>query len=274
MKKSPPGSRSWQRSTPVERACAHCQGSLPGENILRVWKQRGETLAALLRRVREERGIAPQEKLTYAGRLDPMAEGEVLLLTGAARFEKERYIGLSKTYRFEVLLGVSTDTYDTLGIITNTQIPIIKEVTQETITEEMGKLKNEKLPYPPFSSKPIDGVPLFTKAKEGTLPDNLPMQRSAADDIVFLKSREVSCGELAQTIIADIKKVEGDFRQKAIIEGWRSLMNDPCATSLQLLSFETTVPSGVYIRSIAHEIGKRLGIPTLAHRIIRTKIHE
>src|SRR4051812_15345092 len=60
------------------------------------------------------------QKIAYAGRLDPMAEGLLLLLIGNETKKRKDYEALSKTYEFSILLGISTDTYDLLGKIKET----------------------------------------------------------------------------------------------------------------------------------------------------------
>jgi len=57
-------------------------------------------------------------KLSFAGRLDPMAEGLLLVLEGEENKDRKRFENLDKTYEFSILFGVTTDTYDLLGKIT------------------------------------------------------------------------------------------------------------------------------------------------------------
>src|ERR1700744_4448739 len=54
---------------------------------------------------------------SYAGRLDPMATGLLLVLLGDECKKKESYTGLNKEYGVEVLLDLGSDTGDTLGMI-------------------------------------------------------------------------------------------------------------------------------------------------------------
>jgi tRNA pseudouridine55 synthase len=142
------------------------------DGVFPIYKKAGETLAELLIRFRQELLLSPVVPVTYAGRLDPMAEGLVLLLVGTYCKRKDEFLGLDKAYTFEVLFGVATDSYDMLGLITDT-----KEIlpTEEEIQKAISEIKNKTIfSYPPFSSKPVDGVPLFTHAKEGALPEILP----------------------------------------------------------------------------------------------------
>ena len=67
------------------------------------YKNIGETPLECLERVRLEYGKAPEVPMTYAGRLDPMAEGLLLVLSGKELQNKDKYLGLPKTYEFEVL---------------------------------------------------------------------------------------------------------------------------------------------------------------------------
>jgi tRNA U55 pseudouridine synthase TruB len=85
-------------------------------NVFGLYKPAGWTpLQALLelKRVRPELADIP---LTYAGRLDPMAEGLLLVLGGEKVHEKDTYLGLDKTYTVTALLGIETDSFDLLGM--------------------------------------------------------------------------------------------------------------------------------------------------------------
>lgn len=238
--------------------------------ILRVWKKRGETLAVLLERIRKEYAISPETKITYAGRLDPMAEGEMILLVGEARFSKEAFLKLPKTYRFEVLLGVATDTYDALGLITDSLFSF-PEINNEDIEAACSFLRSTILPYPPFSSKPVDGTPLFVHARTGGTPIDAPLQTATPTIFRYRGKREVALSSLVDEIIMDVRLVQGDFRQEEIIRGWETIRHTFPHQTVQLFSFEATVPSGVYIRSIAHAFGERIGVPSLAFSITRTR---
>ena len=56
--------------------------NLSGE-VLNLYKQMGETPRERLERLRKEKSEYAHEVLSYAGRLDPMAEGVLLCLVGA-----------------------------------------------------------------------------------------------------------------------------------------------------------------------------------------------
>src|SRR3989344_2406007 len=83
--------------------------------LYNLYKPRGETpLERLSNFLRKEK---IKEKAAYMGRLDPMAEGVLLIATGDDIKKREEFLNLDKEYEFSALFGFSTDTYDILGKI-------------------------------------------------------------------------------------------------------------------------------------------------------------
>jgi len=142
-------------------------------DILNLYKERGETP---LQRIERYRTAHPEYKnvpMSYAGRLDPMAEGVLLVLAGEANKRKSEFLGFEKEYTFDVLFGFSTDTYDLLGVLADSvtrashkavRVPLLLEY----VSQMPGKRAQK---YPPFSSKPLEGVPLFVRARKGELEE-------------------------------------------------------------------------------------------------------
>jgi tRNA pseudouridine55 synthase len=236
------------------------------DGVLLVLKKRSETLRALLERVRKEYEIDIKTPVTYAGRLDPMAEGLMVLLVGGRCKDKDTFLGLPKRYTFEVLFGVGTDTYDTLGEITALEI---KDVSESAIQSVLLEIKGrESWSYPPFSSIPVDGKPLFAHARAGTLPTELPIKKGEIFELTLSDIERVSLHSLKKEIVKDIQAVSGDFRQEEIIQKWESVPE----WEVVIAKFNALVSSGIYIRSIAHELGRALGIPAIAHSICREEV--
>ena len=88
-------------------------------SLIVAYKNRTETMAVCMQRIRDEASISDEIPMTYAGRLDPMAEGLIIFLCGSMRFKKDQFLKLSKTYSIEFILGIETDTYDILGLVQN-----------------------------------------------------------------------------------------------------------------------------------------------------------
>jgi tRNA pseudouridine55 synthase len=228
----------------------------------------------MLRRFREEYNLSETDKLTYAGRLDPMAAGIVPILVGDARFQKDHLLGANKTYEVDIVLGLSTDTGDLLGIITDKTIVVRKDLTTKGLAEikeavrQLSEIK--ELTYPNYSSRPVDGKPLFMHARAGKSVQ-LPIKKITIHSMEMIDIKEVSLNELLSEAIETIKKVQGDFRQEEIIGQWFKMISEE---KIQIVTIRTTVSSGTYMRSLAEKIGELLGVPALAGRIVRTNIEE
>ncbi len=87
-----------------------------------LYKNLGETPNEAVLRFKKDNPEYEKEPMTYAGRLDPMPEGLLLILSGEELKNKDSFLDLKKTYEFEVLWGVETDTLDVLGLISNSGI--------------------------------------------------------------------------------------------------------------------------------------------------------
>lgn len=242
-----------------------------------VFKHEGETLALLLERVRQEQGIPADIPLTYAGRLDPMAEGLVIVLAGEECKKKNEYLGLDKVYEYEVLFGVETDTYDCLGVPRKVesgklQVESFENRIKKILANFLGKLTQT---YPPYSSKTIGGVPLFQLAREGKVSEeNLPTIDIEIYSHEFLGLRTITHEELLMQVEERIQKVVGDFRQTEIISAWHAFLSSFSNSDFQIASFRISCSSGTYIRRIASDIGHLLGTGAIAWRINRTKIGD
>ncbi|HEY0964441.1 MAG TPA: hypothetical protein VGE31_01455, partial [Candidatus Paceibacterota bacterium] len=133
----------------------------------------GETPLDAAEAFRSTRPDLENVPLSYAGRLDPMASGKLLVLIGEECKHQSDYHGLDKEYEFSVLFGIASDTQDVLGRLT----PI-------AATESLRSVRNKDLlsgaavegatlnniaqsfigtltvPYPLFSAKTVNGKPL------------------------------------------------------------------------------------------------------------------
>ncbi len=149
------------------------------KKIILINKKEGETpLEALenFRKENKEYRDSNKVRMTYAGRLDPMASGLLLILAGDKTKEKEKYLALDKEYEFEVLFGAATDTYDILGLIKHSDI--LKNVGMLGSLKDLEKVIKKEIKfftgkfiqkYPVYSSRTVGGRPLFTYARSGEL---------------------------------------------------------------------------------------------------------
>lgn len=241
-------------------------------------KSEGETPLVALERFRVRDGIG-NVPMTYAGRLDPMASGKLLLLIGDECKRRSAYDNLDKAYEFEILSGFTSDTGDILGLATPCARPsrFASEHMQKVAQSFRGR---QTLPYPAFSSKTVGGVPLFEKTLRGELLESeLPHKEVRIHDIRFLGTRTVSAKDILRDVeerLALLKVDEAsenpykDFRRDDILAGWRELLHIDEAFSIARMS--AIVSSGTYIRSLAPLIAERVGTCGLAYSIRRSRI--
>jgi tRNA pseudouridine(55) synthase len=219
-----------------------------------VHKKWGETPLECLERLRIEEGIASDVPMTYAGRLDPAAEGLLLILVGEECKKKDEYTKLDKTYVAEIVFGVSTDSYDLLGMPTlGTSGGVSREAVENYLKSIVGKHTQK---YPPYSSKTVDGKQLHTHAKEGNdveLPTHEVELFGYSDLALGERSRE----DVLERVEKLAEMVTGDFRQKEIAEAWRTL-GTLLPEKLSTVTVTLKVGSGFYIRSLAEDIGSIL----------------
>src|SRR3989338_1327989 len=89
--------------------------------------------------------------LSYAGRLDPLASGALLVLIGDECKQQKKYHGLDKEYVIEVVIGIGSDTGDVMGQLSAESSPSSAptETALTTVTKELSG-KTLSLPYPAF----------------------------------------------------------------------------------------------------------------------------
>lgn len=269
------------------------------DNVIKVYKKKGETPLECIVNLKKQDENLKLLPMTYAGRLDPLAEGLLLILVGDEVNKKDEYLKLPKEYEVDILFGFGTDTYDLMGKIMKTKelfnfswsgslSSLIRgseklnnsgvdnsdfaSKIQNILSNFIGTIEQS---YPPYSSRPVDGKPLFAWAREGKLDEiEIPRHKVFVEDIKILDEKEISGRELLKKIINDIGLVNGDFRQKEIISLWKKNLTSKEENTFPILKIRVSCGSGVYVRVLAHDIGEKLGLPAIALNIKRTKVGE
>lgn len=245
-------------------------------------KKRGETPLMALTAWKDANPALAHLPATYAGRLDPMAEGRLLVLLGDECKRQEKYRGLDKEYEIEVLLDVATDTGDLLGMpeFSDTQTHPERSTILAVLAQQTG---SRQVAYPAFSSKTVNGKPLFKYALEGTLSTiDIPVHQETIHRITLGSIRNVTKDELMTEIGTSLavvprapeasKALGADFRQDAIRSAWHSCFLRTEDRSFTILSLTVTCGSGAYMRTLAERIAEALGTHGVALSIRRTKI--
>lgn len=260
-----------------------------------LYKNRGETPLECILRFKKENPDYMNDKMTYAGRLDPLAEGLLLVLVGDECKNKEKYLKFDKEYEVDVLFGFATDSYDLLGDVVRynkdkclkgadcleySDIKILQNITK-IIKTFIGKI-NQK--YPTYSSKNIKklkrkngGLTLKSEAGEGessVFSVEEHFKEVEIKDIKILGSKTISKDFLRDYIKSSVESVKGDFRQNKILNKWEDVLNKTEQDNFIVISIKVECTSGTYMRSLANSIGEKIGIPALALNIKRIKVGD
>jgi len=220
--------------------------------------------------------------LAYAGRLDPMASGKLLVLIGEECKKQEEYHHLDKEYVVEILLGVSSDTGDVLGLLNPGTPLIIDTLTFQKALE--GFVGEVALPYPHFSSKTVAGKPLHTWKAEGRIDEiTIPTAYSRIYSLTLLsletKTAQEVYGYATQKIetippITDMRKALGnDFRRVDVRASWKQFIEHMSPEqNYSVAKIRCICSSGTYMRTLAGCVGEKLNTKGLALSIHRTRI--
>ncbi|HMP67219.1 MAG TPA: hypothetical protein PKA60_00515 [Candidatus Paceibacterota bacterium] len=233
-------------------------------------KKIGETPLQLIDRIRVEQPQFKNEKMSYAGRLDPMAEGQMLILVGDENQNRDKYMGFDKEYVATFLIGVSTDTGDILGITNSTEL-LDTKIDEQILKQEIIKLTGIKTQkYPWFSGKTVFGIKLFDHFRRGNTDIERPTQIVDIKKVELIEIKSNSTAEIKDYIYKSIGSVSGDFRQEEILAKWESFFQiaEKNPTPINSFSIKITVSSGTFIRALT----ENFSFPTVLLKLNRTKI--
>ena len=236
-----------------------------------IFKPIGITPIEYLKKYKEEKGYS---KVCICGKLDPMASGELLVLIDDKCREMDMHLLHNKTYEFEILWGIQTDSDDILGFIENindTSIDIDNII--KNIRKFIGKYNQN---FHRFSAKYVknnDGLrkPLWWWTINGRLNEiEMPKKQVELYEIDILEKKKINFSKIKKKILYNISGVEKKFRTDKIYEQWT---NFECNKELFITKFRARVSSGFYIRQLVRDLCNNLNNAGLALSITRTKIH-
>lgn len=183
--------------------------------------------------VQKVRRLIRQRSIGHCGTLDPDATGLLVLTVGKATRLTRFLIGAPKTYEGAVTFGTATDTYDSSGAVT-AEVPV-GVLDRDQLEREMAALEGTYLQAPPpYSAKKVDGRRAYELAREG--------------EEVVLEPKEVTVWAFAP-----IGSVDDDLAAGRI-------------------HFRLECGSGTYARSLAHDLGAKLGCGAHLSGLRRTHV--
>ena len=189
-------------------------------------------IVAFARRALETSGIG------HTGTLDPLATGLLVLLVGQATRLSQFLVTDEKEYLADIRLGQSTSTYDAQGLDPEaggrrSEVAVTTEQIRAVLSGFLGTFP--QLP-PAFSAKKVAGVRAYKKARRNEAVELTP---------VDVTVREL---ELLEPGPADLRPATAD-----------------------LLRLRIVCSAGFYVRSLAHDIGQRLGCGAHLEALRRTR---
>lgn len=200
------------------------------QGILPLHKPKGMTSHDCVAKLRR---ILKTRKIGHTGTLDPEVTGVLPICIGKATKVAQYMSDYSKTYEGEVTIGFSTTTEDFTGSVVETK-NVENPITRQTIEEVLKYFKGEIEQIPPmYSAVKINGKKLYEYAREGKIIDR-PSRKVIIHEIILL----------SDPLFFDENKVK--------------------------FSFRVHCSKGTYVRTLAVDIGKRLGYP--AHMSALTRI--
>jgi len=217
------------------------------QQLLLIDKPRGITSFDVIRRLRrlysDTHDGAKAPKLGHAGTLDPLATGLMLLGVGQGTKKLADLIKLDKEYIAEIRLGESRTTGDLEGdIVEEIAIePNAPALSNENIMTALRSLEGEQsLPVSAYSAIKVDGVPMYKRARKAEV---------TGETIIDIPVRTMTVHQ------AELLGTEQQENRHAVAVRFK-------------------VASGTYIRSLAEEFGRRLGLPACLADLRRTQVGE
>ena len=216
------------------------------QELLLVDKPHGITSFDVIRRLRRQYSNSHNgekaPKFGHAGTLDPLATGLMLLGVGQGTKKLGEFIKLDKEYIAEVRFGETRTTGDLEGeIIDECDISDTVELLTDKVSAALRTITGtHSLPVSAYSAIKVDGIPMYKRARK---------EEITGDTVINIPVREMTIHEVE---LLDVSV--GENRGVATIR--------------------FHVASGTYIRSLAEELGRKLGYPATLQNLRRTKVGE
>lgn len=177
------------------------------------------------------RKILHMKKVGHTGTLDPNVDGVLPICLGKGTKLVELLMDKTKVYTGEITLGFATTTEDLDGEVVSEQL-LDKPFSDETIQSQMNQLTGHIIQIPPmYSAVKVKGKRLYEYAREGI---------------------EVERPE--HPVKVDEYKIEGSSR---FVNG------------KQIFKFRVVCGKGTYVRTLASDLGKSLGVPATMTSLTR-----
>ena len=156
-------------------------GREPAQGLLLVHKPTGLTSHDVVEVVRRKLTL---RRVGHTGTLDPMAEGLLILLVGAATRHQHEFRGYQKVYARVPRLGAQTDSADAAGrTIATAPVPVLDDAR---VAQVLASFEGECLQTPPaYSAVKVKGRPAYWWARRQQ-PVSLAPRPVKLSEVAFL----------------------------------------------------------------------------------------
>ena len=205
------------------------------DGALIIDKPAGITSHDVVARVRR---IIGERRVGHTGTLDPFATGVLVILVGRATRVAQFLSGAEKEYEAIIRLGYATDTGDATGRLT-TETQRCTEVHRDAFEAAFASLRGEIEQTPPmYSAKKVGGRKLYELARRGEEIERKPIR-------------------------VTISKFESMSHDDGLLQ-----KNDDGTCDLKV---RVVCSAGTYVRVLAEDFGKRVGIGAHLAELRRTR---
>ena len=242
----------------------------------RFYKNRGETPLEALNRFKNLNPALEINKLTSAGRLDPMARGYMAVLINEDCKNCRNMEAKNKEYKFKFVVGIDTDTTDMLGIFQNMNFNYDVQDIYKYINEHNQFSYDQE--FHAFSSYRVIGP----EGKKGlwyysmkNIYVKAPTKKVNIWDFEIIEESIIDSEDLKEYIFENINKIINKefFRYDEIYKNWNIFFNNKNINKKFIIfKCKAKVSSGTYIRQLVKDIGKIINVPLCVVDINRTDI--
>jgi tRNA U55 pseudouridine synthase TruB len=247
--------------------------------IIEYNKNIGETMGELINRFRSENNLDKDIKIAFAGRLDPIAYGKVIILTHNDVYKKDEYCSFNKIYQCKIVQGFKTDTFDIMGLVSNIDTSMLYDFNNLYDNVINYSFEQEYPAYSSYKVADINGVkrPLWFCNKNNIKINSVPTKQINLFYGKQIEQYEINYTDLYKLITNKIDSVKSKtFRQDEILEKWKSILlkpNNPdypdysdypdypdypdysdYSNNVIISSWEFKISSGGYIRHLANNM--------------------
>lgn len=201
------------------------------DGILNIHKEAGMTSHDVVFKLRK---ILQTKKIGHGGTLDPDVTGVLPIAVGRATRVIEYMTEAGKVYEGQVTLGFSTETEDASGAIVE-RTPVTVMPTEDEIDGAMAEFRGEIEQVPPmYSAVKVNGRKLYDYARSG--------------ETVERPVRRVNISEFIRTSSPIFDRANG----------------------LVTFGFRVACSKGTYVRTLAVDLGAKLGFASHMSNLQRT----